>query len=90
MNVTFSKLFFFVFNYYQVNIQRGKDIMDQNLLLLMKIKMVIGCWLEMYHGSKFFSLFYLEFINFSTKKEEKMLTDFCFLNTECSPIPAKG
>ncbi|KAE8659960.1 Auxin-induced protein 22D [Hibiscus syriacus] len=33
-----------------VNIQKGKDTMDQNLCLRMKIKMVIACWFEMYHG----------------------------------------
>lgn len=37
----------------QVNIQRGKATMDLNMLQLMKIRMVTGCWLVMFLGSKF-------------------------------------
>jgi hypothetical protein len=36
-----------------VSIQKGKGTMDLNMFLLMKTKKVIGCWLEMFHGSKF-------------------------------------
>ena len=38
---------------FQVSIQKGKGTMDLNMFLLMKTKKVIGCWLEMFHGSKF-------------------------------------
>jgi len=38
----------------QENIQKGKGTMDLNMLQLMKTKMVTGCLLEMFHGSKFF------------------------------------
>ena len=41
----------------QVNIQKEKDTTDLNSPLLMKTRMVTGCWLEMFHGSKSFVLF---------------------------------
>ena len=44
--------------FFQVSIRRGKGIMDQNMYQHMKTKMEIGCWLEMFHGSKFFSRCY--------------------------------
>lgn len=37
----------------QVNILKEKATMDLNMLLLMRTRMVTGCWLEMFHGSKF-------------------------------------
>nr|ABK94072.1 unknown [Populus trichocarpa] len=39
-----------MFNSKLVSILKGKAIMDPNMYQHMKIKMAIGCWLEMFHG----------------------------------------
>lgn len=38
---------------FQVNISREKVTKDLNMFQLTKIKMEIGCWSAMFHGSKF-------------------------------------
>ena len=48
MTMTFGLIIF------QGSIQRERDTRDQNMYQLMKTKMVTGCLLVMFHGSKFF------------------------------------
>ena len=54
--------------------------MDQNLCQLMRTKMGIGCWLEMFHGSKF-SLYislaiYKFFFSKKSKKKQNLIVIF--------------
>jgi hypothetical protein len=41
------------FTFFQVSIQRGMATRVPNMHQLTKTKMGTGCWLEMFHGSKF-------------------------------------